>query len=367
NYRLGALGFTAHPALTAESPDHASGNYGLMDQQEALRWVHRNIALFGGDPLRVTIFGESAGGPSRHTQLASPGAPGPFQRAIVESGAYQLTQPSLATVEAAGTAFATRAGCTDQTAACLRGLTVEQVLANQGTGLAVATPVIDGLFLIKSVGAAFASGNFNQVPIMEGANHDEWRLFVGITELTTGHPLTDAGYPAAIQATLGIPASVVPLFVAQYPLASFPSPSLALSALGTDAIFDCNARFVDQKVSQFVPTFAYEFSDPNAPERFLPPVSFSYGAAHASEIQYLFTLPVTVPAPALDAAQQQLSEAMISYWTTFARTGQPSSFQAPFWARFSTANDSMQSLVTPRPQPETTFAADHRCAFWDSL
>ena len=182
-----------------------------MDQQEALRWVRRNILLFGGDPYRVTIFGESAGGLSVHSQLASPGSHGLFQRAIVESGAYQLTQPALATVEASGTAFAIRAGCTDQTAACLRALTVDQVLANQRTGLAVATPVIDNKFLTQSVGAAFASGQFNQVPVMEGANHDEWRLFVGITELTTG-PISAAAYPAAIQATLGVPAAVVPLF-----------------------------------------------------------------------------------------------------------------------------------------------------------
>jgi para-nitrobenzyl esterase len=367
NYRLGALGFTAHPALTAESPDHASGNYGLMDQQEALRWVRRNILLFGGDPFRVTIFGESAGGLSVHTQLASPGSAGLFQRAIVESGAYQLTQPALATVEAAGTAFATRAGCTDQTAACLRALTVEQVLANQGTGLAVATPVIDNKFLTQSVGAAFASGNFNRVPVMEGANHDEWRLFVGITELTTGVPLSAAAYPAAISATLGVPAAVAALFVAQYPLASFPSPSLALGALGTDGIFDCNARFAEQKLSQFVPTYGYEFNDQNAPERFLPPVSFSYGAAHASEIQYLFTLPVTVPAPGLDDAQQQLSKTMISYWTSFARTGQPNSRGTPNWPRFQAASDTVQSLATPQTQPETTFAADHHCTFWDSL
>jgi para-nitrobenzyl esterase len=302
-----------------------------------------------------------------HTQLASPGSAGLFQRAIVESGAYQLTQPALATVEVAGTAFATRAGCTDQTAACLRALTVEQVLANQGTGLAVATPVIDNKFLTQSVGAAFASGNFNRVPVMEGANHDEWRLFVGITELTTGVPLSAAAYPAAIAATLGVPAAVAPLFVAQYPLASFPSPSLALGALGTDGIFDCNARFVEQKVSQFVPTFAYEFSDPNAPQRFLPSVSFPYAAAHASEIQYVFDLPVTVPAPGLDASQQQLADAMVSYWTTFARTGQPNSRATPAFAAFSTTADTMQSLVPPRPQPETSFAADHRCAFWDSL
>ena len=366
NYRLGALGFLAHPALTAESPDHASGNYGLMDQQAALRWVRRNIVLFGGDPFRVTIFGESAGGLSVHTQLASPGSRGLFQRAIVQSGAYQLTQPSLATGEAAGTAFATRAGCADQTAACLRGLSVAQVLAGQPAGIGGATPVIDNKFLTQSVGAAFTSGQFNQVPIMEGANHDEWRLFVAITNLTTG-PITAEGYPAAIQATLGVPAAAVPLFVAQYPLASFPSPNLALSALGTDGIFDCNARFVEQKVSQFVPTFAYEFSDPNAPQRFLPPVSFPYGAAHASEIQYVFDLPVTVPAPGLDADQQKLADAMVSYWTTFARTGQPSSRGVPRWTAFQTATDAMQSLVPPRPQPETGFAADHHCAFWDSL
>jgi para-nitrobenzyl esterase len=366
NYRLGALGFLAHPALTAESPDHASGNYGLMDQQAALRWVQRNILLFGGNPRNVTIFGESAGGLSVHSQLASPGSQGLFQRAIVQSGAYQLNQPSLATGEAAGSALATRAGCTDQTAACLRGLAVAQILGAQLPGTGGATPVIDNKFFTQSVGAAFASGNFNRVPIMEGANHDEWRLFVAITNLTAG-PIAPASYPAAIQATLGIPAAVVPLFVAQYPLASYASPNLALSALGTDGIFDCNARFVEQKVSQFVPTFAYEFSDPNAPERFLPPVSFSYGAAHASEIQYVFDLPITVPAPPLDADQQRLAAAMVSYWTTFARTGQPSSRGAPAWTAFQTATDTAQSLVPPQPAPETGFAADHHCAFWDSL
>jgi para-nitrobenzyl esterase len=366
NYRLGTLGFMAHPALTAESPDHASGNYGLLDQQEALRWVQRNILLFGGDPFRVTIFGESAGGLSVHSQLAAPSSHGLFSGAIVQSGAYQLTQPTLATAEAAGTAFATRAGCTDQTAACLRGLTVEQVLANQAGGIAGASPTIDNKFLTQSVISAFTSGQFNRVPVLEGANHDEWRLFVGLSDLATG-PLSAAAYPAAIQATLGIPAALVPLFVAQYPLASFPSPDLALSALGTDAIFDCNARFVEQKLSQFVPTFAYEFNDPDAPQRFVPPVSFPYAAAHASEIQYVFDLPVTVPAPAFTADQQKLADAMVSYWTTFARTRQPSSFGTPLWSAFQTARDTTQALIVPTPAPETGFAADHKCAFWDSL
>jgi para-nitrobenzyl esterase len=367
NYRLGELGFLAHPALTAESPDHASGNYGLLDQQEALRWVRRNVLFFGGDPGRVTIFGESAGGLSVHSQLASPGSAGLFQRAIVESGAYQLTQPTLTAAEATGTAFATAAGCTDQTAACLRGLSVAQILAAQPGGVGGASPTIDNKFLTQSVGAAFTSGQFNRVPILEGANHDEWRLFVGATELQTGAPLPAAAYPAAIQATLGLPAAVVPLFVAQYPLASFSSPSLALSALGTDGIFDCNARFVEQKVSQFVPTFAYEFSDPSAPERFLPAVSFPYAAAHASEIQFVFDLPVTVPAPGLSADQQKLAATMVSYWTTFARTGQPNSRGVPAFPAFQTASDVAQSLVPPTASPETGFAAAHHCAFWDSL
>jgi len=365
NYRLGALGFLAHPALTAESADHASGNYGLMDQQEALRWVHRNIVLFGGDPSRVTIFGESAGGLSVHSHLASPGSHGLFQRAIVESGAYQLAQPSLAAGEAAGAAFASSAGCSDLSAACLRGLSVAQVLAAASAG-AGASPVLDHKVLTQSIGAAFASGQFNRVPVIEGSNHDEWRLFVAGSVLVRG-PGTAAGYPAAIQASLGVPAAVAAFLATQYPVASFPSPDLALSALGTDAIFACNARFAAEQLSQFVPTFAYEFNDENAPQRFLPPVSFPYGAAHASEIQYLFGLPVAVPAPELDASQRQLSDAMIDYWTTFARTGRPSSSRTPSWAQYQAASDTMQSLVPAAPAPETGFAAAHGCALWDSL
>jgi para-nitrobenzyl esterase len=367
NYRLGALGFLAHPALTAESPDHASGNYGLMDQQAALAWVQRNILFFGGDPSRVTIFGESAGGLSVHAQLASPLATHLYSRAIVESGAYQLTQPTLAAGEAAGTAFATRAGCPDQSAACLRALPVATILANQGNGAGAASPVIDGKVLTQSVQSAFAGGTFHRVPIIEGANHDEWRLFVALTNELVSGPVTAAGYPAAIQGTLGIPAALVPLFVTEYPLSDYPSPGLALAALGTDGIFTCNARHVEQLVSQFVPTFAYEFNDENAPELFLPPVSFSYGAAHASEIQYLFDLRATVPAPPLDADQERLSQAMISYWTTFARTGQPSSPAEPAWPSYSAASDDMLSLVPPEPGVETSFAAAHKCAFWDAL
>ncbi|HEX5496687.1 MAG TPA: carboxylesterase family protein [Mycobacteriales bacterium] len=359
NYRLGALGFLAHPALSAETADGASGDYGLMDQQAALRWVQRNIDRFGGDRHNVTIFGESAGGLSVHSQLASPLAAGLFDKAIVESGAYNLAQDSLATAQSQGSDFATRAGCAAQTAACLRALPVSTILANEGTGY---TPDVDGRVLPRTVLDALSTGQFNRVPVVEGSNHDEWRLFVAQTELTTGAPLTAAGYPAAIAATLGVPLPVATAIAGQYPLSAFPSPSLALSTLGTDAIFACSSRASAQLLSRWVPTFQYEFADENAPMLFLPPVSFPTGAYHASELQYLFTLPAGVPNPGLDADQRRLSRAMVASWTHFARTGTPS-VRGDVWPRFGTS-DRFTALRPPTPAPGTGFAGDHQCAFW---
>ena len=363
NYRLGFLGFLAHPALSAESPDHVSGNYGILDQQAALGWVQENIGAFGGDPFRVTIFGESAGGLSVHTQLASPLAQGLFQRAIVESGAYSLAPPTLASAEAAGTALAASLGCTDQTAACLRAVPVGELLATQGS---IAYPNVDGKVLEESYAAAFAGGRFNRVPVMEGSNHDEWRLFVALNgELVTGHPLTAADYVPAVAATLGVPLATAG-FIANtfYPLAAYASPSLALGALGTDAIFACSGRKAIRLLSQYVPTFAYEFNDENAPQRFLPPVSFPYGAAHASEIQYLFDIPTTVPAPALDQAQLALAGAMVTYWTNFASRANPNGEWTTAWPAYAPGTDVYQSLAPPSPAPETGFAGDHKCALW---
>ena len=201
---------------------------------------------------------------------------------------------------------------------------------------------------------------------MKGSNHDEWRLFVALQEFVSG-PLTVAQCPGAIASTLGIPPALVPLFVAEYPLANYPSPSIALGALGTDGIFACNARLSAQRLSAHVPTFEYEFNDANAPQLFLPPVSFPYGAYHAAEIQYLFGLSANVPAPALDGAQEALSDNMIRYWTRFARTGNPNSLDSPFWPNYEAATDQIQSLVPPTPQTETSFATDHKCVFWSSL
>ncbi len=362
NYRLGALGFLAHPALA--DANGQSGDYGLEDQQAALRWVQRNIASFGGNPRNVTIFGESAGGLSALSQVASPQARGLFERAIVESGSYNLTQASLASAETAGEAFASKAGCASQTAACLRGLPVSTILTDEDA--AGYTPNINSEVLPQTLGTAFATGNFNRVPIINGTNRDEWRLFVAISELE-GNPVTASNYQSMISSTLGVPAAAAAIIAAKYPLTAFPSPPIALGAVGTDAIFACPALTIDQSVSRYVPTFAYEFNDQNAPEDFLPPVSFPYGAAHASEIQYLMALPTAAFPGSLSAQQQQLAAIMKGYWTNFAKRGFPSSFGTLSWPLFNNVTQKMQSLVPPTPQTETDFATTHNCGFWTAL
>jgi para-nitrobenzyl esterase len=357
NYRLGALGFLAHPALSAESRRSASGNYGLLDQQAALRWVHHNIPQFGGDAGNVTIFGESAGGLSVHEHLVSPLAGGLFNRAIVESGSYSLTQPSLADAQRTGATFASQAGCVDQSAACLRALPVNDILAHQnGT---IASPTVDGFVLPASVGDAVRSGRFNRVPVVEGTNHDEWRLFVAISELTNRAPLTADGYVPAIESTLGVPRSTAESLAAAYPLSSYPSPSLALGALGTDAIFACNARTLVGLLSARAPTYQYEFNDPQAPMPFLPPVSFPTGAYHAAELPYVFVISPSLLAP----DQVRLSGTMVGYWTRFARTGNPNSPSTPYWPRAG-AGERFQDLVPDAVRPATGFATDHRCALF---
>src|SRR5262249_16079799 len=161
------------PALAAR-PGGPAGDYGLMDQQAALRWVQRNIRGFGGDPRNVTIAGESAGGLSVLAQLVSPAARGLFAKAILESPPSLLPppRPCRRAAGAAGEAAAAKTGCAGQTAACLRGLPVTTILNNQG---AVGMNV-DGAVLPQSIGTALASGDFSHVPVINGANHDEWRL-----------------------------------------------------------------------------------------------------------------------------------------------------------------------------------------------
>jgi para-nitrobenzyl esterase len=358
NYRLGALGFLAHPAL-AGRPGGPSGDYGLMDQQAALRWVQASIAGFGGNPRDVTLAGESAGGLSVLAQLVSPGARGLFSRAIAESGTYDLTQAPLATAETAGEAFAAKVGCASQTAACLRSLPVSAIVDNED--FAGYQPDVDGAVLTQSIGPALASGQFSRVPVINGTNRDEWRLFVAQAQLDGAPPVTAANYQAEIASTIGVPAATAAVIAARYPLSAYSSPSVALGAVGTDAIFACPALTVDQSLSKYVPVYAYEFNDQNAPERYLAPVGFPYGAAHESEVQYLFSLR-NAPFPAvLTPPQRKLAAAMKTYWANLAKTGSPSSLS---WPRFNPGSQQILSLITPRPHVETSFSAEHQCAFW---
>ena len=206
-------------------------------EQAALKWIKRNIVFFGGDPGNVTIFGESAGGLSVHTHLASPKSAGLFHRAIAQSGAYALDQSSLADAEGLGSFIAELAGCTDQSESCLRALSVETLV---GFGFNL-VPNIDNLVLTQTSRDAFSSGQFNKVPVIEGATHDEWRLFVAFDEFGNG-PLTADGYQDAIASLFGDTSLAELLASDVYPLSAYPSPSEALAAIGTDAFFACNGR-----------------------------------------------------------------------------------------------------------------------------
>jgi para-nitrobenzyl esterase len=364
NYRLGALGFLADTAL-ASTPGGPSGDYGLMDQQAALRWVQRNIGGFGGDPRNVTLFGESAGGLSVLAQLASPGARGLFQRAIVESGTYDLAQPSLASAESSGAAFAATVGCANNTAAstaaCLRSLPVSTILETENAGGYY--PNIDSAVLPRSIGTALATGQFSHVPVSIGTNHDEYRLFIGGEQLNGAPPVTAANYVTGISSTLALPASTASAVAKEYPLSSYSSPAVALGAVGTDAKFACPALVAEKDLSKYTRTYAYEFNDENAPDRAMPPLGFPYGAAHTFELQYLFDLSKTAYSGTLSGPQQQLAQAMKQDWTNFAKAGVPASG----WPSFTAGDQRALSLVPPRPQLETDYAAEHHCSFWSAV
>jgi para-nitrobenzyl esterase len=381
NYRLGILGFFAHPAIDAER--HRKGNYGLMDQQFALKWIKHNIRAFGGNPHRVTIFGESAGGQSVYANLASPTAARLFQRAISQSGAFREFQDyfdyivPLAQAESVGTAavpsgidIATSVGCADQTGSCLRAVPASALVAAEpGT----AYPFVDGSVLKRTPEAAFASGKFNRVPVITGGNHDEYRLFVAGEHDAEGNPLTTlAEYEQATEARFGSTLGMQ-LYTSLYPLASYPNAGVALSTSTTDAFFACPERNAVRLLSKFVRTYAYEFNDEEAylvfdliPSPPYPPITFPLGSAHLTEVPYLFDV-YSTPSN-FTTEQKRLSHAMISYWTNFAAQGDPNSAAVPQWSPYDSTTDQFQSLVAPSPTVESTFDSDHKCSFfWDTL
>ncbi|MFJ8635575.1 carboxylesterase/lipase family protein [Streptomyces sp. NPDC093568] len=365
NYRLGALGFMAHPALSAEGADHASGDYGLMDQQAALRWVRRNIGAFGGDRNRVTLGGQSAGSADTCLHIASPTAKGLFHRAIQQSGSCAadggLTPLTLDAAERKGSDFATSVGCTDPTTAagCLRAVPTTELIRATGTGAAsLWTPNTGPRVLPRPPHTAWAEGRVNAVPTLSGNTHDEYRYFTALyVDLLGGGPLTPASYAALVRLQYGNRAAAV---LDAYPASAYPSPNLAYSAVGTDQRFACPARADSRLYADRVPVYAYEFNDAQAPP-FIPAPHTPQGAFHASELAYLFPMDVLAP---LTPAQRRLSATMTAYWARFAATGDPNAPGTPPWPRYTAVGDRIQVLAPDRVGPTTGFAADHHCSFW---
>jgi para-nitrobenzyl esterase len=358
NYRLGALGFLAHPALLAESA--TTGNYGLADQQLALRWVRDNIAAFGGDPHGVTLFGESSGGMNVLSQLVSPQAAGLFQQAIVESGAFLLDTPGLKVAEAEGRGFARAIGCADQSAACLRGKPAAEVLAKQGNPesgrVAYELATVDGLILPVSQRAALTAGRFHHVPVLFGNNAQEGRLFVPADLSAADYPATLAGYAKAAHRP-------VPGVLKAYPLTNYATPADGAAAAYGDASFACTDRLVARLLTHHARAYEYEFDDDAAG-------SAPLGPTHGAELRYLFGVtfmgPVLDGSPAtLPAASQALSLAMRRYWTAFARTRTPDQPGLPVWQMVPPGN--IQMLVAPEPRPSlaAAFVDRHKCGYWN--
>lgn len=360
NYRLGALGFLAHPSLGAAS---AVGNYGLTDQQAALRWVRDNIANFGGDPDAVTIGGESAGGMSVCDHLVAPGSEGLFRAAIIQSGPCQA-QVGLPAAERISVDYARAAGCGDPVtaAACLRALPVEKLrkpVYYFGIGDDfLSGPVTGTTVLPTDPMAAFATGSAAKVPVMVGSNRDEFTLFVALQYLRLKKPYTDAQYPQLLSETFGRNA---PAVAARYPLSRFEgSVPLAYSAAVTDGVFACVADRTAEGLARTDPVYAYEFNDRGAPApdplRTLP---FPVGASHSLELRYLFDIG---GAPVLNPAQLVLSGKMIDLWSQFVRSGAP----GDSWPAFGRDEERL-SLEPGGDKVTVDFDQRHLCPFWAGL
>lgn len=363
-YRMNAFGFMAHPALDKEG--HAFGNYGLLDQQAGLKWVQDNIKAFGGDPNNVTVFGESAGGISIMFNLISPGAKGLFHKAILQSGVSASPQTPLEAAEKTGTDFATAMGCEDQTAACMRSKSVDEIIAKAGRFLNGAVRSVDGTIIPAQMQSLMAEGKFHKVPILMGNNADEWNWFTSLTELGTKKPMAAEDYPKTLSTTFG--AERAAKIEKEYPLSGSPSPSEAFSLALSSWGFYCPSRRVMRSADKNGATiYAFEFNDRKAPQYF-PAVSFPYGATHTLEIQYIFpgyhgAAGVKKP---LSAEQQKLSDTMVKYWTNFARTGNPNGKGLPNWPQWKQAKEQTQ-MLDMKVTTGTEFAANRKCDFWDSL
>jgi para-nitrobenzyl esterase len=362
NYRLGALGFLAHPAL---GPAGGVGNYGLSDQQAALRWVRDNIANFGGDPGKVTIAGESAGGMSVCDHLVAPGSAGLFRAAIIQSAPCQA-QAGLPAAEKSSLDYAAEIGCgqRESAAECLRALPADRLqkapVYSDFGGVTMTGPVSGTQVLPVDPMVAFAEGRSARLPVLIGSNRDEFTLFVAGRYLRQGEDFSAERYPQLLSESLGANAAAV---AERYPLNRFNgSVPLAYAAAVTDRAFACPADRMSDELATAEPVYAYEFNDPSAPApELLRDLPFQVGASHSLELRYLFDIG---DAPPLNPGQQALSNQMIDYWAHFVTMGSPGS---DWPALHSGDAGARMSLQPDGNRVVTNFEETHHCAFWATL
>jgi para-nitrobenzyl esterase len=360
NYRLGALGYGVFRDLIGEFPDQpGAGNYGLLDQVAALRWVRDNIAAFGGDPANVTVFGESAGGVSTCALLASPLARGLLTRAIVQSGVCTLNVPRLLQpvgneepAAAVGDRVLARLGCAPGTARdCLRAKPVADILAAaQGaTGFAGSGEtygeVVDGHALLEDIGESLRNGNAAAVPLMIGVNEDEATTLVPVAQ----RPLTAASYETLVRSRVG---ALTPLVLQQYPFAAYEPGWRAWTAINSDVAFICPAaRAAREHAAHGNPVYAYYLTQglPTQPE---------LGAFHGLDVALLFS-DMAQHGPAL----RELAATMKALWIAFATDGQPAAPGVPAWPMHPADRALGMELRAGGIAPRADYR-DAFCDFW---
>jgi para-nitrobenzyl esterase len=331
NYRLGVLGFLAHPALSRESPRGSSGNYALLDQIEALRWVRRNIGAFGGDPGRVTVVGHSAGGDSVAQLLASPLAEGLFHRAVIHSGGLGTSVPR-AEMEAAGVKIAAQLGApAADPLPALRAVPAHALLEVNGPFDATA----DGWVIPAPGPGALAPGHGSALPLLVGATTDEAAVFA--------LPADRDAYRAAL-AESG--PALMDRLAALYPAPRDEDLPSAQSRLMTDRDFVCPARYIAAR--RRGPTWLFHFAAAPTPT----PSGKPLGAFHGTDIHMLFDIgyglpPLSPPPP----SSPSLADIMRRYWTHLAQTGTPDPPNLPPWPPYRLSSPLHLTLTTPLPAP----------------